>query len=562
MKDLNVVIAGAAGEGVQTVGDTLAAAVSAQGYAVSTWKEYESRIRGGLNSYSVRVGEEPRNAPLEEADVLLALNRSAVDKYEKRLKPEGTLLFGEALEGRRMAAVDFVGIAKDEIGGKIYANTVAVGALAAVLGMNLDGLKTVLGRVFRDKSEDVQKKNAKAAEKGYQAADQACRDACPWTLEWGKGRYLLLTANDAIPLGAAHAGCRFISAYPMTPSTGIITMLARERDRLGVFAEQAEDEIAAVNMAIGASFAGARAMTATSGGGFALMVEGLSLAGMTETPLVVVLAQRPGPATGLPTRTGQGELLFAIHAGHGEFPKVVMAPADPQDAFFKTVRAFNLADRYQTPVILLTDQYLADAKFSVEDLDPERVPPAFHTADPSSFPEDGYARYRITEDGISPRLIPGRSKHLVGADSDEHDEHGHITEDLPGTAVPMTKKRLAKLEGLRKEVHPPEENGMEGSDVVLVGWGSSRTAILEALELLAQDGVKAGMIHFTELWPLPEYAFPQNKAHWTVESNATAQLARLLRSEYGMVFQGHVDRLDGLPLTGEHIRRTFHERNA
>ncbi|MGD8388816.1 MAG: 2-oxoacid:acceptor oxidoreductase subunit alpha [Desulfobacteraceae bacterium] len=561
MKDLNVVIAGAAGEGVQTVGDTLAAAISAQGYAVSTWKEYESRIRGGLNSYTVRVGEGPRNAPLEEADVLLALNRDAVDKYEKRLKPEGTLLFREPLKGRRMAAVDFLGIARDEIGRKIYANTVAVGALAAVLGMDLEGLKTVLVRVFSDKPEDVQEANLRAAEKGYQAADRACREVCPWTLERAGGNYLLLTVNDAIPLGAAHAGCRFISAYPMTPSTGIITMLAKERDRLGVFAEQAEDEIAAINMAIGASFAGARAMTATSGGGFALMVEGLSLAGMTETPLVVVLAQRPGPATGLPTRTGQGELLFAIHAGHGEFARLILAPSDPRDAFFKTVRAFNLADQYQIPVILLTDQFLADAKFSIEDLNPDQVPPAFHTADPSTVQED-YARYRVTDSGISPRLIPGRSEHLVGADSDEHDEHGHITEDLLGTAVPMARKRLSKLEGLRNEVLPPEENNLDQAEVVLVGWGSSRAALLEALELLADDGVTAGMIHFTELWPLPEYSFPGGKSYWSVEGNATAQLARLLRSEYSIPFQGHIERIDGLPLTADHIRRTFHERNA
>ncbi len=559
MQDLNVVIAGSAGEGVQTVGDILAAAVSAQGYAVSTWQEYESRIRGGLNRYSVRVGETPRNAPLEKADVLLALNRGAVDKYEKQLKPEGTLLFRETLEGRRMVAVDFRGIAEDEVGGKIYANTVALGALVAVLGMDLDGLKVVLGRVFGGKSDDVQQANQQAADKGYQAANRTCGDVCPWTLDGAGGSYLLMTANDAIPLGAAHAGCRFISAYPMTPSTGIITTLARERDRLGVFAEQAEDEIAAINMAIGASFAGARAMTATSGGGFALMVEGLSLAGMTETPLVVVLAQRPGPATGLPTRTGQGELLFAINAGHGEFAKAVLAPADPRDAFFKTVRAFDLADRYQTPVILLTDQFLADAGFSIQDLDP--AGPAFHTADPATVKED-YARYRITQDGISPRLIPGQSEHLVGADSDEHDEYGHITEDLPGMAVPMAKKRLAKMEGLRKEILPPEESGLEEAEVVLVGWGSSRTAVLEALEGLAEDGVKAGMIHFTELWPLPRYSFPADKAYWTVEGNATAQLARLLRSEYDVSFQGFIGRMDGLPMTADHIRRTFYERNA
>ena len=560
MVDLNVIIAGAAGEGVQTVGDILAAAISAQGYAVSTWKEYESRIRGGLNSYSIRVSDKPRNAPIEEADVLVALNRGAVDKYEKRLKQDGTLLFKEALKGRRMAGVDFTRIAKDEIGKKLYANTVAVGALAAVLGMDLEGLKAVLDRVFEKKSGDVRESNRRAAELGFQAAQKECGDVCPWTLEGTDGRYLLMTANDAIPLAAAHAGCRFIAAYPMTPSTGIITTLAKERDRLGLFAEQAEDEIAAVNMAIGASFAGARAMTATSGGGFALMVEGISLAGMTETPLVVVLAQRPGPATGLPTRTAQGELLFAVNAGHGEFAKLVMAPSDPRDAFLKTVRAFNLADKYQTPVILLTDQFLADSRFSMDELDPEEAVAEFHTAEPSGIQD--YGRYRITESGISPRLIPGESKHLVCADSDEHDELGHITEDLQDTALPMAEKRLAKLKGLRREVNPPEESGLQEADVVFVGWGSSRVAILEALELLSGDGVNAGMIHFTEVWPLPDYRFPDGKAYWSVEGNATAQLARLLRSEYDVSFEGHIGRIDGLPLTADYIRRTFHDRNG
>ncbi len=559
MTDLNLVIAGAAGEGVQTVGDTLATAISARGYAVSTWKEYESRIRGGQNSYNIRVAGEFRNAPREDADVLLALNPGAVEKYAARLNDDGTLLFGEPVEGRRVAVVDFNSIA-EELGRKIYASTVAVGAAAAVLGMDLERLQTVLDRIFAKKSDDVREANRTAAKKGFEAAEVSCKDACPWTLEGADRRCLLMTANDAIPLAAAYAGCRFISAYPMTPSTGIITALAGERDRLGVFAEQAEDEIAAVNMAVGASFAGARAMTATSGGGFALMVEGVSLAGMTETPLVIVLAQRPGPATGLPTRTGQGELLFAIHAGHGEFAKLVMAPSDPRDAFFKTVRAFNLADKYQTPVILLTDQFLADAKFSIDDLDPAETGPDIHLADPSEI--EDYARYRITESGISPRLAPGESEHLVGADSDEHDEQAHITEDLQGTAVPMAEKRLAKAEGLRKEVRPPEERGLEEADAVLVGWGSSRAALVEASDLLEADGVKAGLIHFTELWPLPDYRFPTGKPLWTVECNATAQLARLLRSEYDVSFQGFIGRYDGLPLTAEHIRRTYHDRTG
>ncbi|MBW2318060.1 MAG: 2-oxoacid:acceptor oxidoreductase subunit alpha, partial [Deltaproteobacteria bacterium] len=320
----------------------------------------------------------------------------------------------------------------------------------------------------------------------------------------------------------------------------------------GIFVEQAEDEIAAVNMAIGASYAGVRPMTATSGGGFALMVEGVSLAGMTETPLVIVLGQRPGPATGLPTRTAQGDLLFAINAGHGEFPKVVLAPSDPKDAFHKITRAFNLADEYQIPVIVLTDQFLADSHFSTADFE-------FHEylADPSEI--ENYKRYELTDNGISPRLYPGQSQHLVVADSDEHDEKGHITEDLSETAVAMAQKRQRKFKSLQKEMKPPEVIALDEGETVFIGWGSSRQAIIEAVDLLKQDGVKHGMIHFTELWPLPDFAFPEGKKYWSVECNATAQLARLLRSEYGLAFEGTISRYDGLPLTGQYIRSRFND---
>jgi 2-oxoglutarate/2-oxoacid ferredoxin oxidoreductase subunit alpha len=554
MEDLNIVIAGAAGEGVQTVGDILTRTISAQGYAVFAWQEYESRIRGGQNSYSIRIGEHPQNAPLMRADVLLALNQGVVKKYQPLLKEGGTLIAPKE-QTERMIAIAFAEIAEEEFKNKIYANTIAVGVLAGVIGIDLDALKQVLAHTFKEKGATVVKSNLSAAELGYRRATQECRDLCPWKLPEREGRYYLISGNEAIPLAAAFAGCRFIAAYPMTPSTGIITFFALHGDRLGVFAEQAEDEIAAVNMALGASYAGARAMTATSGGGFALMVEGVSLAGMTETPLVIVLAQRPGPATGLPTRTGQGELLFAINAGHGEFPKLVLAPSDPYDAFHKIVKAFNLADKYQMPVIVLTDHFLADSQFSVSDFDLGTVRPVIELADPQKI--DEYKRYRLIDNGISPRLYPGQSRHLVGADSDEHDEQGHITEDLGKTVKAMVEKRLAKIEGLREEISPPEEISVDDADAVLIGWGSSRGALLETVRLLKQEGKKVGMLHFTELWPLPDFSFPEGKAYITVESNATGQLARLLRSEYGVSFRGTISRYDGLPLTSRYIRSRF-----
>lgn len=345
----------------------------------------------------------------------------------------------------------------------------------------------------------------------------------------------------------------------MTPSTGIITYISSIQERLGIFTEQAEDEISAINMAIGASYAGVRSMTATSGGGFALMVEGISLAGMTETPLVIVLGQRPGPATGLPTRTAQGDLLFAINAGHGEFPKAVLAVSDPRDAFDKMVRAFNLAEEFQTVVIVMTDQFFADSNFSIKDFNLEKSVPIPHATDPASL--ENFRRYMVTEDGISPRLAPGMSKHLVAADSDEHDEWGHITENLAVTAPAMVKKRISKLNSLKKAVFPPEEISVDDADVVFVGWGSTRGALMEASSLLRGEGVKAGIIHFTELWPLPFYNFPADKTFWNIESNATGQLARLLKGEYEVNFRGSILRYDGLPMTAEYIIRLFHEQS-
>jgi len=551
VKDLNVVITGAAGEGVQTVGEVLAETIAGHGYAVFAWQEFESRIRGGQNSYSIRISEKPVNAPATRADILLALNDGAAIKYAPLIQTDGILIAEKKIRDK-MISIAFSDIAKKELGNKIYGNTMALGALAAAIGMNPEILHAVLAQRFDEKGDPVVAANRVAAEKGYLLASEGCKGICPWKLPERDARYRLISGTEALALAAVLAGCRFMAAYPMSPSTEIITFLAKNETPFEVFTEQAEDEIAAVNMAIGAIFAGARAMTATSGGGFALMVEAISLSGMIETPVVIVLGQRPGPATGLPTRTAQGDLLFAVHAGHGEFSKLVLAPADATDIIGQTVRAFNLADRYQIPAIVLTDQFLMDGLFSVEDIRPEQYAPEFHLADPSVI--DDYYRYQVTETGISQRLYPGQSQHLVTADSDEHDSRGHITEDLAKTVPTMVEKRLAKHRELKAAIRPPEEIGVDEAERILVGWGSSRPALLEALERLNKNGTRTGLIHFTEMWPLPAYQFPEGKAFWSVENNATGQLARLLRSEYGISFAGRVHRYDGLPLTGPYIQ--------
>jgi len=554
--DLSIVIVGAAGEGIQTIGDVVARSALAAGNAVFSTKEYESRIRGGHNSYWIRVREAPGNAPRQTADVLLALNDRAMERYVDVVEEDG-LLIAETGEDSRTVAVSFRQIAAERFGAEIYANTIAAGALIATLGIKFAALAGTLAATFAAKGEKIVATNIAAAQAGYELAESRLPGREFTTLPNRGKSHFLISAHEVIPLAAAYAGCRFMSAYPMSPSTGIITAFAKD-EGLGVFVEQAEDEIAAINMAIGASYAGARAMTATSGGGFALMTEAISLAGMIETPLVIVLAQRPGPATGLPTRTAQEDLLFAIHAGHGEFAKAVLAPSDPQETFGKTVRAFELADKYQIPVILLTDQFLADSHFSYKEFNLEKAPPTTYLAEPSAISD--YKRYQLTADGVSPRLYPGQSEHLVCIDSDEHDETGHITEDLTRTRPTMVRKRLSKLEHLKKEIVLPEEAYLDDAQTVLVGWGSTRGAIMEAVERLRTEGYRAGMIHFTELWPLPNYTFPEGKEYIAVEGNATAQLARLLRGEYGVLFTATIHRYDGLPLSAQEIRRAINDR--
>ncbi|MFW5635361.1 MAG: 2-oxoacid:acceptor oxidoreductase subunit alpha [Thermodesulfobacteriota bacterium] len=556
MEDINIVIGGAAGEGVQTVGAVLAETLISQGYAVFAWQEFESRIRGGQNSYSLRIGESVRNAPLMQADILLTLNDGASEKYHGRLKEDGVLI-GPSGKMDPAIVISFADLAKERLESGLYANTIAVGAIIGTLDIPLETLFRVLLPRFEKKGEKVVSKNREAAEIGFRMAEEKCRDICPWRLPEREERYHLIDGHEAAALGAVQAGCRFMAGYPMSPATNLLTFLAKEDERFGVFVEQAEDEIAAVNMAIGASFAGVRAMTASSGGGFALMVEAISLAGMIETPLVIVLAQRPGPATGLPTRTAQGDLLFAIHSGHGEFPKAVLAPADPKDAFHQMVFAFNLADQYQIPVIVLTDQFLADSAFSIADFEVNGSAPEYYLADPADIQE--YRRYRITENGVSPRLYPGQSRHLVGADSDEHDEFGHITEDLEGIALDMNRKRLRKVHGLQKEIPPPTEYRLTSARTVFVAWGSSRDVVLECMDLLKSDGFDVGLIHFSGVWPLPEYAFPTGKDYVSVEGNATGQMARLLENEYGIRIDRHIARTDGLPFTADYIRSRFHE---
>jgi 2-oxoglutarate/2-oxoacid ferredoxin oxidoreductase subunit alpha len=551
MNDLSIFIVGSAGEGIQTVGDVVARTLLRSGINVFTTKEYESRIRGGNSSYRIRAAGP--NAPRHDADVILALNPVSAAHYENAASLS-CLVVGDMSPGSEGIAIPFQALAKEQFGSPLYANSIAAGALGSIIGLSQDILEMVTHERFAKLSEEVLALNTEALALGYDKASSLLDDSQAISLESSDRSHTFASVHEVIPLAAAAAGCRFMAAYPMSPATGIMTAFAKDPE-LGVFVEQVEDEIAAINMSLAASAAGARAMTATSGGGFALMTEGVSLAGMTETPLVIVIAQRPGPATGLPTRTAQEDLNFAIYGGHGDFPRAVLAPSNPQSAVDATIQAFAWAETYQMPVILLTDQFLADSHFSMPELNIPESPVPDGLADPSGI--DIYQRYALTENGISPRLALGQSEHLVLVDSDEHTEEGHITEDLDFVRPAMVEKRLEKMRRLKREIPLPARYRTEDADTVLIGWGSSRTAVNEAVDLLRKNGSSVGSLHFTTVWPLPHLSLDENTDYWTIEGNATGQFARLLQAELGIDIVGKIERYDGMPIDAASIIAEF-----
>jgi 2-oxoglutarate ferredoxin oxidoreductase subunit alpha len=376
---------------------------------------------------------------------------------------------------------------------------------------------------------------------------------------------MLIAGIDAMGLGALASGCKFYAAYPMTPSTGIMNYLAGKEKEYGIIVEQAEDEIAAINMAVGASFAGVRAMTGTSGGGFALMVEGLALAGMTETPIVIALGQRPGPATGFPTRTEQGELQFVLSAGHGEFPRIILAAGTPGQAFRLVKKAFDLAEKYQVPAFVLFDTYFADSQWTYKGLDPGPAMNTDYRLRGETFRRlPDYKRHAFTTTGVSPLGVPGDATHCVVTDSDEHDEEGHIVEDA-ATRVRMVEKRfLKKMPLIQKEISPPFLYGDHNPEIMLAGWGSTYGVMRDVVDELSKT-VTIAMLHFSDLYPFPlndrfNYLDLLQKTPLTicVENNASGQFARLMRAETGYEFTGHIRKFDGRPFTLETLSGEVH----
>ncbi len=567
--DYTVVIAGEAGQGIQTIGGMLAKVFARSGFHVFTHQDYMSRIRGGHNFYQIRFSDSPVHSSKRSIDLLVALNLESIEIHRERLNEYGMIVYDAEFIKRRFddqmfLDVPFEGISRDRTNTRVMANTVATGAVLGMLGMELKVFEGIIKESFKKKGEDVIYKNIDAARAGFDYAVTRCLK-CNFSvpLKTDRGN-LLINGNQAIGLGAIASGCKFYSAYPMTPSTGIMIYIASKAKDYGIVVEQAEDEISAINMALGASFAGVRAMTGTSGGGFALMVEGLSLAGMTETPIVIAEVQRPGPATGLPTRTEQADLLFLLHAGHGEFPRVVFAPGSPEQAVYLTNRAFDLAEKYQIPAIILSDQYLADSQWTYERLNIEALVYHDYRIRAEKFKQmKGYRRHQITDTGVSPLAIVGDSENVVVTDSDEHDEDGHIIEDSE-TRIRMVKKRLGKLDLLKKEISPPEHYGANAPEYLLIGWGSTYGLLKDCVDRLSKKDSIA-MLHFSQIYPFPENRdflrlIINAKKTIAIEQNATGQFSRYFRAETGMNFDEHILKYDGRPFMIEELVEEVEKR--
>ncbi|MEJ2718175.1 MAG: 2-oxoacid:acceptor oxidoreductase subunit alpha [Deltaproteobacteria bacterium] len=570
-ESFNILIGGEAGQGLATIGHILSKILVRAGYSIVSSQTYESRIRGGHNTFAVRFSPGAVHAPTEAIDILVALNEETVSLHEESLSLQGVVVVNQS---EREGNSPHIAVPMKDLADGRHINSVALGVVGAIVGLEEDLARGVLKDYLDGAAEEVVKSNVKSLREGYRWLSEQSRTLPRVPGPSDRERRLTLNGNEAIALGALAAGLKFYSFYPMSPSTSIAVALIHHAQAMNLVVEQAEDEIAALNMAIGAAFAGAPSMVATSGGGFALMNEAVSLAAAAEIPVVIVVAQRAGPATGLPTRTAQGDLEFVLHSGHGEFPRALLTPGTVEECFHLTRKAFEMAQAYHGPVFLLTDQFLADSYHDVPRFGLDDVPTVRTCAESEGEPgESGEAflSYKVTENGVSPRLLPGltsrcsagySSEQLVVGDSHEHSEDGQITEDLSVRKV-MVEKRLRKTEVLKERIVPPQRGGDDNAEVLLVCWGSTKGAVAEAASVLSGNGRSAAWMHFPQVWPMnPAKIRKQLEAAKNVvcvEENATGQFARLLRRETGFHIEDRVLRYDGLPVTPECIVRELAE---
>lgn len=531
-----------AGAGVMVTGRMMAKCFTRGGYNVVGYPEYPSLVRGGHNVVQVTTGTNEIHSPPRRCEVVLALNRDAVFYHKDFVKKGGMIIYDKALdisEFKVSKAIKMFPVPLDELiekagGTSRMKNTVALSCVLAMIDYPFDILAGVIEDEFRRKGDEIVKKNIAVAKEAYEYVKSTNGDV-PYTMKpLSDKRKVLISGNEAIALGAVKGGMKFYSAYPMTPASSILHYLFANERKFNIVVKQTEDEIAAMNYTTGAAFAGVRSMTGTSGGGFALMVEAFGMAALAEAPIVAVLVQRIGPSTGMPTWTEQGDLRFALHASQGDFLRVVLAPGDVEECFRLGFEAFNLAERYQLPVIIISDKFLGESVFSSERFDEKGLKvERGKIVDklPALEPNTRYKRYKLSKDGVSPRVFPGTPNGMHVGTSYEHDETGFSTESF----IMRTKqvdKREAKITGLLKDIPAPEVYGPKDADVTIMCWGSHKMPALDALNILKMNGIKADVVHFSYLFPLDKDKIAKvlkGRKTVMVENNSTGQFTGMLK---------------------------------
>jgi 2-oxoglutarate/2-oxoacid ferredoxin oxidoreductase subunit alpha len=568
--DITIRIGGEAGMGLESSGAGFAKALVRGGLHVFGVPDFYSRIRGGHNFFTLRAAHDPLYSIADPVHVLLALDLETIRRHLTDVVPGGAVVYDSKEElPEELNRDDVVLIpaplsqmARDIGGLELMRNTLALGIAAGLLEFDLRFVEGIIHDNFSRKGEEVVTSNLNLIRAGAELA-APYRTDYPFRLHAvpDAPQRIMLNGTQAFSMGALAGGCRFVSGYPMTPGSPVLAWFAQNGAKYGAIAKHVEDEIAAITMAIGAAVMGARALVPTSGGGYALMVEGTGFAGISETPVVIYNAQRPGPATGLPTRTAQADLLFMLHAAQDEFPRMVLAPGTLEEAFHLGWHAFNVAERYQTPVMVLSDQFLADAFRSLEadalDFDAVALDRGalLTDADLDALTER-YKRYQVTESGVSPRALPGHPNAVWVTESNEHDEVPRIVENAQNR-IDQQSKRMRKGVAMAEDVPAPTWYGPEDAALTLVCWGSTYGPAREAVERLnAQEAGAANLLHFSGLEPFPPTAEAElRKAHKTVvvEGNYTGQLEILMRARTGLAADGHIHRFDGRPFRPEFI---------
>ncbi|MDB6063865.1 MAG: putative pyruvate ferredoxin oxidoreductase, alpha subunit [Pedosphaera sp.] len=572
--DFAIGIGGEAGQGIATPGDILARIFARRGLNLNAYNAYQSIIRGGHTFLTIRVSDGPARCMGDKLDVLIPLNQDTMDRHLRLLGAGAGVLFDsdKIKPGDAKAGVQLCPLPTKQLtaGNKLAGNTVAIAATLQMLGVEFKALEDALARIFKRKGGPVVAENVGFARAGYDYA-AANFKAFPFKApNLGKGN-AVLTGNMAIAMGGIAAGVKFYAAYPMSPSTGVLMYMASHARQLGMMVRQVEDEIGVMNMVIGAAQTGCRSMCATSGGGFALMTEAIGMAGMIETPVVCVDVQRAGPATGVPTKTEQGDLWQVLGAGQGDYPKIVVAPTDHLDAFKTMPELFNLCDQFQCPGLVLSDLLISEGTASVNPKDlnfrpkidrGQLIVPNGASANPFGGANDStYLRYKLTESGISPRAVPGVPGHIHVAATDEHDEDGTLISDEftnPTKRRLMVEKRARKMDAVLSHIAPPKLVGPETATVTLVGWGSTEGVIREAMEkLVGEEAIVVNQLAVKWLVPLHveqiSRILSRSRRIIIVENNFSGQFARYLRSETGISAHGHIRKYDGEPFMPHHI---------